>query len=183
MSSPATGNGQRRDGRAAGSAIVVDVRNRQRRRAVDSAWLKRVAGDALAAQGVARGEVCIVVVDDRRIAALHAAWFDDPTPTDVITFDLSADDPAAAAGVVQGDIVVSAETASRVARAIRRGGQPGWTPRHELAYYVVHGILHLTGHDDRTAADRRAMRARERAVMRRIGLPAPPRAGHARQKA
>jgi probable rRNA maturation factor len=51
----------------------------------------------------------------------------------------------------------------------------GWTPRQEVAYYVIHGLLHLTGYDDLTVADRRAMRARERAVMRAIGMPAPPR--------
>jgi probable rRNA maturation factor len=51
----------------------------------------------------------------------------------------------------------------------------GWTPRQELAYYVIHGVLHLTGYDDREPVDRRAMRARERAVMKACGLPAPPR--------
>jgi probable rRNA maturation factor len=50
----------------------------------------------------------------------------------------------------------------------------GWQPRHELAYYVVHGILHLAGYDDHDPADRRAMRARERVLMLAAGLPAPP---------
>jgi rRNA maturation RNase YbeY len=69
----------------------------------------------------------------------------------------------------RGDIVVSTETARRMSREF------GWMPRQEVAYYVIHGLLHLTGYDDRTVADRRAMRARERAVMRAIGMPAPPR--------
>ena len=73
------------------------------------------------------------------------------------------------AGVLAGDIVVSTETARRMARAV------GWTPRQELAYYIVHGVLHLTGYNDHTAADRRQMRARERAVMKACGLPVPPR--------
>ena len=64
---------------------------------------------------------------------------------------------------------MSTETARRMARAV------GWTPRQELAYYIVHGVLHLTGYDDHTAADRRQMRARERAVMKACGLPVPPR--------
>jgi probable rRNA maturation factor len=71
--------------------------------------------------------------------------------------------------VLAGDIVVSTETARRMARAV------GWTPRQELAYYIVHGVLHLTGYDDHTPADRRQMRARERAVMKACGLPVPPR--------
>ncbi len=183
MSSSVAGNRSRGGRRKGDSAVVVEVRNRQRRTTVDPAWLKRVARGALAAQGVTAGEVCLVIADDRRIAALHAEWFDDPTPTDVITFDLSGAGPAADAGTVHGDIVVSVETAVRVGRALRRAGQSGWTPRYELAYYVVHGILHLTGHDDRTPGDRRAMRARERAVMRQIGLPVPPRAAISGRKA
>ena len=65
--------------------------------------------------------------------------------------------------------MVSTETARRMARVV------GSTPRRELAYYVVHGVLHLTGHDDHDPADRRAMRSRERAVMKACGLPPPPR--------
>jgi len=64
---------------------------------------------------------------------------------------------------------VSAETARRLAREL------GWQARHELAYYVVHGLLHLAGEDDGTPGERRRMRRRERAVMAAIGLPAPPR--------
>ena len=88
----------------------------------------------------------------------------------MITFDLSAGTVGPPeAGVLAGDIVVSTETARRMARAV------GWTPRQELAYYIVHGVLHLTGYDDHTPADCRQMRARERAVMKACGLPAPPR--------
>ncbi len=153
--------------------LDVTVRNRQRARAVNTRWLERVARDTLVAQRVAAAELCVLVVDDAQIAAFHEEWFADPSPTDVITFDLSADPGPHAP--LQGDIVVSVETAALIARDLRRGGLSGWTQRHELAYYVVHGILHLTGCDDRSAADRRAMRARERAVMQAIGLPAPPR--------
>jgi probable rRNA maturation factor len=52
---------------------------------------------------------------------------------------------------------------------------PGWTPRLETAYYVVHGLLHLCGYDDLSPADRRAMRRREQTVLRRLGLPPAPR--------
>lgn len=163
-----------RDGHERYGTLDVSIRNRQRKYAVDMAWLKQVAREALALQQVVAAEVCVMIVDDRRIATIHDEWFGDPSATDVITFDLSSTSPAAA-GMLQGDIVVSAETAARIARELRCRGRSGWTPRHELAYYVVHGILHLTGYDDRSTGDRRAMRARERAVMQAIGLPAPPR--------
>jgi probable rRNA maturation factor len=107
----------------------------------------------------------VLVLDDRGIARLHEQWLGIAGPTDVITFDLS---DAARPGVLHGDIAVSAETARRTAREL------GWQPRHELAYYVVHGVLHLSGYDDHDPADRRAMRARERVLMQAAGLPAPP---------
>jgi len=151
-------------------ACTVDVTDRQKILAISKPWLERLVRRALAAEGIEQAEIGILLVDDRRIAKLHADWFDDPTPTDVITFDLSAGD------VLGGDIAVSTETARRMAREL------GWTPRQEVAYYVVHGLLHLTGYDDHTPADRRAMRSRERAVMKAIGLPVPPRTPSRRKR-
>jgi len=145
--------------------VLVTVANRQRRVRVAGPWLERIVRRALAAEGVENAEISILIVDDRRIGRLHGEWLGDPSPTDVITFPLSS----AGSDVLAGDIVVSAET------ALRRGREFGWTPREELAYYVIHGLLHLTGHDDGASGPRRAMRARERAVMRAAGLATPPR--------
>ena len=147
--------------------IQVDVVDRQRSLRVGAGWLARIARRALARQGVDRAEISILLVGDRRMALLHEEWLGVPGTTDVITFDLGSDGPDG--GGLRGDIVASAETARRVAREL------GWAPRHELAYYVVHGLLHLAGHDDLDPAARRAMRARERVLMAAAGLPCPPR--------
>mgnify|MGYP000135595826 CR=1 FL=1 len=96
--------------------------------------------------------VVVVLLDDRAVAALHRRFFGERGPTDVITFR-------------DGEICVSAETAAREARA------RGIPPLHELLLYVVHGALHLKGHDDATAAARARMRAAERRALRRLGLP------------
>lgn len=150
--------------------LVVDVSDRQSLLRVSARGLERLVRSALIAEGVEQAEIGVILVDDRRIAAVHRRWLGLAGPTDVITFDLSAGTAGPPrAGVLAGDIVVSTETARRMARAV------GWTPRQELAYYIVHGVLHLTGYDDHTPADRRQMRARERAVMKACGLPVPPR--------
>jgi probable rRNA maturation factor len=146
-------------------SISVEVVNRQKVVAVDAAWLERVVRRAVTAIGAEPALITVLVVDDRRIATLHDRWLGIPGPTDVLTFDLSA---GGAAGLA-GDIAASAETARRVAREL------GWQARHELAYYVVHGLLHLAGEDDVTPGERRRMRRRERAVMASAGLPTPPR--------
>jgi probable rRNA maturation factor len=146
-------------------SISVEVLNRQNVMAVDAKWLERVVRRAVAAIGAEVAEITVLVVDDRRIAALHDRWMGIPGPTDVLTFDLSA----GASKSLAGDIAASAETARRMAREL------GWQARHELAYYVVHGLLHLAGEDDGTPGERRRMRRRERGVMAAVGLPAPPR--------
>jgi len=151
------------------ATLTVDVSDRQRVLRLSAAGIRRLVRRALSAQRVVRAEIGVVLLDDRRIAALHRRWLGVPGPTDVITFDLAPAAGPVGDGVVRGDIVASVETARRMARVV------GWTPRQELAYYLVHGVLHLTGHDDVDPADRRAMRARERAVLRACGLPAPPR--------
>ena len=153
------------------SEILVDVADRQRLLRIDAAWLGRVVRRALAREGVERAEICILLVNDRRMAGLHERWLGLPGPTDVITFDLAAGEPGPG---LRGDIAVSTETARRVAREL------GWQTRYEVAYCVVHGLLHLAGYDDGRPADRRAMRARERTLMAAAGLPRPPRSRRAK---
>ena len=71
-------------------------------------------------------------------------------PTDILTFDY---------GDGTGELVISLDTAAREAAA------RGLPLRREVALYVAHGLLHLTGLDDRTPAQRRAMRRAERALL------------------
>ncbi len=151
-------------------AITVDVSDRQTAMRVSARKLQRVVREVLSFEGIDAAEICIRLVGDRSMAMLNRRWLSHEGPTDVITFPLSDENDA----VLVGDIVVSTETARRVA------GELGWPARHELAYYVVHGLLHLAGYDDRAAADRRAMRARERLAMRAAGLPVAPRSTNPR---
>ncbi|NDC62865.1 MAG: rRNA maturation RNase YbeY [Planctomycetia bacterium] len=148
------------------ATITVDVSDRQRSLRVGRRWIERLVRRTLACEGIEAAEIGVTLVDDRRIAGIHDRWLGDPTPTDVITFDLSAGVPNEP---LRGDVVASAETARR------RGREFGWSPRLELAYYLVHGLLHLAGYDDRAADGRRIMRLRERSVMKAVGLPPPPR--------
>jgi probable rRNA maturation factor len=121
----------------------TNVDNRQRKVHFDIALLRDFAERALdkcleipghkSSRLEALSEVNVVLVSDRRIAELHRRFMNEPSPTDVITFQ-------------HGEIVISAETAKRQARKFAS------TLRHELRLYVVHGLLHLHGFDDKTAA-------------------------------
>lgn len=120
---------------------------------LSDARIRRAARAALRAGGRPDLELSLVFVRDRELTRMHADWLGDPSPTDVLSFDLGD----------AGEIVTSFECARRTAR--ERGVDPG----RELSLYVVHGVLHLCGHDDRTKPDRARMRAAERAVLLSLG--------------
>ena len=115
---------------------------------VDEAW--PLVLEAKRRESVLDGleEIGIVLVSDRRIAALHDEFMSDPSPTDVITF-------------LHGEIVLSAETARREAR--RRALR---VPE-EIARYAVHGLLHLAGWTDTDAGASAEMRAMQEKILRR----------------
>lgn len=104
--------------------------------------------------------ISVAIVDDAAIASLHERYLGDPSPTDVLTFDLR-DDPEVDA--IEGEIVVSADTARRQGKAF------GQTAAMEVLRYIVHGTLHLMGYDDQTPADRKRMRGREDRLLGKLG--------------
>lgn len=139
--------------------IQVDITNRQRRLPVDQARLEAAVRQAFEQAGVEQAEVSLAIVNDATIAELHGRYLDDPTPTDVLSFPLETGPER-----LEGEVVVSAETAARSA------ARYGWAPADELLLYVVHGTLHLAGWLDATPKERTAMRRRERAVLSHFGL-------------
>ena len=92
-------------------------------------------------------EVSIVLVSDRRMAALHRQFMGLIGPTDVITFQ-------------HGEIFVNTEEARRNAR--RFGNSLG----QELRLDIVHGLLHLHGFDDKNSAAAGKMHVAQRRILR-----------------
>jgi probable rRNA maturation factor len=112
---------------------------------------------------IPQGELSLVFLTDAELAQLHADYLGDPSTTDVITFE---GDPALGTA---GEICVSADTAAVYAHA------HGHDFSEELTLYLVHGWLHLAGHDDLQPKKKRAMRRAEaramRALERAVALP------------
>lgn len=139
----------------------VSVANRHPRLRLDSRAVARLVAtlDAnataigLKSPAVPAGELSIAFLTDAELAQLHADFLEDPTTTDVITFEGHPEIGTA------GEICVSADTAATYARAHGRDFST------ELTLYVVHGWLHLAGHDDLAPVKKRAMRRAEARAM------------------
>jgi probable rRNA maturation factor len=112
---------------------------------------------ALAHGGRSGIDLEVVFISDEALSELHERFLDDPSPTDVIAFDLG-DGPGPA-----GEVYVSVDRARIVA------AERNVELARELALYLVHGALHLCGFDDHEAEDRAAMRAAELVVLRELG--------------
>lgn len=128
--------------------------------------IRGIARFALEAEGRS-GDVEVALVDDAAIAELHERFLAVAGPTDVITFphnSVSEDgdcDSVFPEGEEEslGEIVISTETACRQAPEYARD------PAREVLVYVVHGILHLLGYDDRDDAGRRRMDTRQNEIL------------------
>ena len=106
-------------------------------------------------------QISVAVVDEARMAELHQRHLGKTGPTDCLSFDLGDDGRGQN---LEGEIVVSWETARREARARQIDAQA------ELALYVVHGLLHLLGYDDRTPEQSARMHRMEDEILASLGL-------------
>jgi len=136
--------------------LSVVLLNRQRRRRVSAARLRRVLGGAAEALR-ARGEVSLVLAGDRLLHRLNRDYRGKDRPTDVLSF------PGDGGEAGLGDVVISVETAARNARAL---GRP---LAQEIDVLALHGFLHVLGYDheaDDGAMDRLERRLRTRLLGR-----------------
>jgi probable rRNA maturation factor len=112
-------------------------------------------------QGVADADVSLAFVDNPTIHTLNKRYLDHDEPTDVLSFPLS--EPGARK--LSGELVIGAEVAQAQAQ------ERGHDVQVELALYVIHGLLHLCGFDDKSDAAAAQMRERERHYLKQLGLP------------
>jgi len=94
--------------------------------------------------------VFVWLISDRRMSRLHRQFLGQKGPTDVLTFQ-------------HGEIFISVQTAKRHA------GVFGNSLLHELQLYIVHGLLHLHGFDDRTQPGARRMEKMQAKILGECG--------------
>ena len=146
--------------------MTVYLRDATRRRAVDSAMLELTAKRILAGVGEAGASVSVSLVGDAAIRRMNREHRGRDAATDVLSFPLYAPGERAGDGVERllGDVVISVDTAGRQAAGYDAPLED------EVKRLLIHGILHLLGHDHEAADERIRMEAEERRLADAIGL-------------
>lgn len=135
--------------------MTLCFRNRQRDCPIDLRLLRRILRFVLERLlNAPDHEVCFHFVSAEEMARLNEQFLDHTGPTDVITFNHGE-----GGGRLHGEIFVCPAVAVKQAREFRTSWQS------EIVRYCVHGILHLRGHDDIRAADRRKMKREEERLL------------------
>jgi len=143
-------------------ALEIIIGNHQTRVAIPEAWLTALEEAAPLAASLALehpaepepplallGAIEVALVDDVTIDQVHRDFMAVEGATDVITFH-------------HGEIVISAETAFRQAAEYHE------PPAREILRYLVHGLLHLAGHDDAAPAARATMETAQEVIIRQL---------------
>ena len=110
---------------------------------------------------ICRAEISVAIVDDPTIRELNRKYLKHDYETDVISFVLDWNENT---GELLGQLIVSTDTAATIANDV------GSTLQEELLLYVIHGMLHLVGYDDKHPAAAIEMRAAEKEYLSRFDI-------------
>lgn len=140
-----------------------------KRSGVDTRRLKSTARKLLAEVNEPDSSLSISIVDDARIQVLNREHRGKDKPTDVLSFPMYESGEAGLGEEERllGDVVISVDTARRQAADYDAPLQ------NEIYRLLIHGILHVLGHDHEEPAERAAMEAEERRLAAAVGMPWP----------
>ena len=129
--------------------MMVTVTNAQDEEPIDAAATGRLLRRAVRRLGIdTPGTLAVTFIDARRMRTLNKQFLRHDRTTDVLSFRYEGEP-------VVGDILIAPGQARAYAK------RHGMSYEHELSRYVVHGLLHWIGYEDRTPVEQRNMRAME----------------------
>ncbi len=109
-------------------------------------------------------DLTLRITDDAELQALNSAFLGNDAPTDVLSFPLGEVDPETGR-LYLGDIAIS------YPQAVQQAQKGNHALLHELQLLVVHGVLHLLGHDHYAPEEKARMWQAQRAVLDVLGCP------------
>jgi probable rRNA maturation factor len=138
----------------------VVIANRQRTKKINVRLLKQIVGGLLAELKITEAELGINLVGAREMTLVNETFLQHEGSTDVITFDHSNSESETRHSELHGELFVCVD------EAVLQAKQFGTTWPSEVVRYIVHGILHLLGHDDLRMTARRKMKHAENRLVR-----------------
>lgn len=139
---------------------TVNILDIQKKIVIDNPLLlkiKKAVSRVVFSEGIKKkAEITICLVNDRKIKEINKKYLAKNAVTDVIAFNLS--EPKGPEGI-KADIVVSTE------RAVFNSGLFNTSPSYELLLYVVHGLLHILGYEDKNSKQRQIMQEKSNRVL------------------
>jgi len=142
---------------------MVQVESKLTPAPVAPGLIEDAAAKTLAHQAVA-GDLTVLLSDDAQVRELNHEYLGIDAPTDVLSFPAGEPDPDTGATYL-GDVIISIPQAAAQAEAAGHGLEA------EVQLLVVHGVLHLLGHDHADPAARQRMWAAQSEVLGQLGLP------------
>jgi probable rRNA maturation factor len=137
----------------------VVIANRQRTKKINTRLLKQIVNELLAELKILEAELGINLVTAPEMTLINETFLKHTGSTDVITFDYADKTEGA---TLAGEIFICVDEAILQAKKFKT------TWQSEIIRYIVHGVLHLLGHDDRRMAARRKMKREENRLLRRL---------------
>jgi len=145
--------------------MKIHYRNEVRGSGIDARAIRSTMRKLLAGVDRTDAAISLTLVDDAAIRAINREHRGKDQPTDVLSFPLEPE-PFAQEQLL-GDIVISLETARRQAADYDA------TLQREVERLMIHGLLHVLGHDHMEPGERQEMEAEERRLAAAIGMPWP----------
>lgn len=136
--------------------LLLNIYNFQKALPIQKRFISKVVKELLSFLKVDCKEISIYFTTIEKISELHGQFFNDPTPTDCISFPIDQEH--------LGEVFICP------AVAIEYGKKHNIDPLQETLLYLIHGILHLIGYDDLDPYPKRIMRRMEKKCMNHIVL-------------
>lgn len=141
--------------------MIVHVFNEQHALKFSVARVKKVVQQVIQEEGQTCHEVSLYFVETPAICELHETYFNDPSPTDCVSFPMDEIDDALDYRIL-GDVFVCPATALEYSQLHQTD------PYEETTLYIVHGLLHLMGYRDIEEKDIQLIRQAEKRHMKKL---------------
>ncbi len=144
--------------------MITIIHNKQKDLPLSLATIKKMVPSLLESLGMFTDEVSIYFLTKTEMGKVHASFFNDPSPTDCMSFPMDPPIPEKKNDIphVLGEIFVCPQVAIEYAEI------NALDPHKETMLYIIHGLLHLLEYKDEDPSSRKIMRSMEQKCLKLV---------------